>query len=174
RIMAFFDGADEPVMDIPDADVLRRRAEHEKKIADAVAALPSKFPLDNGLEWTPVKVTNVTSFNSGAGRILEDGSVLMGGPNPERDRTEVIFSVDTPPVAALRLEVVTGAGYGQLAHTPVREGEVVAENATGHDAVVDNRGVPRPIYTDPEIAAVGLTEAEARETCGDEIAVAAF
>ena len=29
----------------------------------------------------------------------------------------------------------------------------------GHDAVVDNRGVPRPIYTDPEIAAVGLTEA---------------
>src|SRR4030095_9087898 len=106
RIMAFFDGADEPVMDIPDADVLRRRAEHEKKIADAVAALPSKFPLDNGLEWTPVKVTNVTSFNSGAGRILEDGSVLMGGPNPERDRTEVIFSVDMPQVAALRLEVL--------------------------------------------------------------------
>ena len=30
----------------------------------------------------------------------------------------------------------------------------------GHDAVVDNRGVPRPIYTDPEIAGVGLTEAE--------------
>ena len=51
------------------------------------------------------------------------------------------------------------AGYWQLAHTAFREGEVAAENACGHDAVVDNRAVPRPIYTDPEIAGVGLTEA---------------
>jgi dihydrolipoamide dehydrogenase len=63
------------------------------------------------------------------------------------------------------------AGYWQLAHTAFREGEVAAENATGHDAVVDNRAVPRPTYTDPEIAAVGLTEAEAREQYGDDIAV---
>jgi dihydrolipoamide dehydrogenase len=66
------------------------------------------------------------------------------------------------------------AGYWQLAHTAFREGEVAAENATGHDAVVDNRGVPRPIYTDPEIAAVGLTEAEAREQYGDDVAVGTF
>src|SRR5439155_12007838 len=40
------------------------------------------------------------------------------------------------------------------------------------EAVVDNRGVPRPIYTDPEIASVGLTELEAREQYGaDSIAV---
>jgi dihydrolipoamide dehydrogenase len=66
------------------------------------------------------------------------------------------------------------AGYWQLAHTAFREGEVAAENACGHDAVVDNRGVPRPIYTDPEIAAVGLTEAEAREQYGDDVAVGTF
>jgi dihydrolipoamide dehydrogenase len=66
------------------------------------------------------------------------------------------------------------AGYWQLAHTAFREGEVAAENACGHDAVVDNRGVPRPIYTDPEIAAVGLTEAEAREQYGDDVAVGQF
>jgi dihydrolipoamide dehydrogenase len=66
------------------------------------------------------------------------------------------------------------AGYWQLAHTAFREGEVAAENAMGHDAVVDNRGVPRPIYTDPEIAAVGLTEAEAREQYGDDVAVGMF
>src|SRR5437764_8109365 len=66
------------------------------------------------------------------------------------------------------------AGYWQLAHTAFREGEVAAENACGHDAVVDNRGVPRPIYTDPEIAAVGLTEKEARETYGDDVAVGTF
>jgi dihydrolipoamide dehydrogenase len=66
------------------------------------------------------------------------------------------------------------AGYWQLAHTAFREGEVAAENALGHDAVVDPRGVPRPIYTDPEIAAVGLTEAQAREQYGDDVAVGTF
>src|SRR5437868_2579831 len=63
------------------------------------------------------------------------------------------------------------AGYWQLAHTAFREGEVAAENAMGHDATVDNRGVPRPIYTDPEIAGVGLTEQEAREQYGDDVEV---
>jgi dihydrolipoyl dehydrogenase len=66
------------------------------------------------------------------------------------------------------------AGYWQLAHTAFREGEVAAENAMGHEAVVDNRGVPRPIYTDPEIASVGLTEAEAREQYGDDVEVGVF
>jgi len=66
------------------------------------------------------------------------------------------------------------AGYWQLAHTAFREGEVAAENAMGHDAIVDNRGVPRPIYTDPEIAGVGLTEAEAREQHGDDVSVGVF
>lgn len=66
------------------------------------------------------------------------------------------------------------AGYWQLAHTAFREGEVAAENACGHDAVVDNRAIPRPIYTDPEIAGVGLTEAEAREQYGDDVAVGQF
>ena len=66
------------------------------------------------------------------------------------------------------------AGYWQLAHTAFREGEVAAENAMGHEATVDNRGVPRPIYTDPEIAGVGLTEQEAREQYGDDVSVGTF
>ncbi len=63
------------------------------------------------------------------------------------------------------------AGRWQLAHTSFREGEVAAENATGHAAEVDYAAVPRCIYTDPEIAGVGLTEAQAREQHGDEVAV---
>jgi len=66
------------------------------------------------------------------------------------------------------------AGRWQLAHTAFREGEVAAENACGHEAIVDNRAVPRPIYTDPEIAGVGLTEAQAREQYGDDVAVGTF
>ena len=44
------------------------------------------------------------------------------------------------------------AGYCS-SPTPPSAGEFAAENAMGHDAVVDNRRVPRPIYTDPEMRA---------------------
>jgi dihydrolipoamide dehydrogenase len=63
------------------------------------------------------------------------------------------------------------AGYWQLAHTGFREGEVAAENAMGHEATIGEPSVPRPIYTDPEIAGVGLTEAQAREAHGDKVVV---
>ena len=63
------------------------------------------------------------------------------------------------------------AGYWQLAHTGFREGEVAAENAMGHEATIGEPSVPRPIYTDPEIAGVGLTEAQAREAHGDNVVV---
>src|SRR6185503_17711204 len=60
------------------------------------------------------------------------------------------------------------AGVYQLAHTSFREGEVAAENALGHAAEMDYTAVPRCVYTDPEVAAVGLTEAQAREQHGDD------
>jgi dihydrolipoamide dehydrogenase len=66
------------------------------------------------------------------------------------------------------------AGRWQLAHTAFREGEIAAENATGHESALGTPAVPRPIYTDPEIAGVGLTEAQARERYGDTVAVGLF
>jgi dihydrolipoamide dehydrogenase len=68
------------------------------------------------------------------------------------------------------------AGYWQLAHTAFREGEIAAENAAGHEAQMPEApAVPRPIYTDPEIAGVGLTEEQAAEKYGAEnIAVGRF
>ncbi|HET8851686.1 MAG TPA: dihydrolipoyl dehydrogenase [Ktedonobacteraceae bacterium] len=57
-------------------------------------------------------------------------------------------------------DLVHGAG---LAHVASTEGEVAADNALGHEATMDYNVVPNPIYTFPEIAFVGLTEAEAKE-----------
>lgn len=65
------------------------------------------------------------------------------------------------------------AGYWQLAHTAFHEGEIAAENIAGHATEVTG-AVPRCIYTDPEVAAVGLTEAEARELHGPNVKVGKF
>ncbi|MFB6465521.1 dihydrolipoyl dehydrogenase [Cytobacillus sp. Hz8] len=55
----------------------------------------------------------------------------------------------------------------QLAHVAFHEGTIAALNACGLDEQVNYRAVPRCIYTLPEVASVGLTEKEARETYGD-------
>ena len=52
-------------------------------------------------------------------------------------------------------------GY-QLAATASYEGMIAAENAVGDSRQVDYSVVPDAIYTEPEIASVGLTEAEAK------------
>jgi dihydrolipoamide dehydrogenase len=49
-----------------------------------------------------------------------------------------------------------------LAHKAMKEGEVVAEVIAGHKAAKDWVAVPAAIFTDPEIATVGLSEVEAR------------
>jgi len=60
-----------------------------------------------------------------------------------------------------------------LAHVASREGEIAAENIMGHPAKMDYRRVPGAIYTNPEIAWVGLTEKEARDR-GHQINVGRF
>jgi dihydrolipoamide dehydrogenase len=56
---------------------------------------------------------------------------------------------------------VLGGRY-MLAHAGFAEGTVAVENALGRESAFDGRTVPRCIYTAPEVAAVGLTEQEAR------------
>ncbi|WP_425057870.1 Dihydrolipoyl dehydrogenase [Sporomusa carbonis] len=50
-----------------------------------------------------------------------------------------------------------------LAHVASRQGIVAVENALGKKIKIDYRSVPGCIYTHPEIASVGLTEAEASQ-----------
>jgi dihydrolipoamide dehydrogenase len=59
------------------------------------------------------------------------------------------------------------AGPPYLAHVAYREGKVAAAAAAGGDATYDNEYMPAVMYTDPEVATVGLSEAEARERHGD-------
>ncbi len=65
------------------------------------------------------------------------------------------------------------AGNPMLAHKAVHEGHVAAEAAAGMKSHFDARVVPSVAYTDPEIAWVGLTEDEARNS-SRSIGVAKF
>jgi dihydrolipoamide dehydrogenase len=54
-------------------------------------------------------------------------------------------------------------GDPMLAHKAMAEGKVLADILAGDNTVFDARAIPAVVYTDPEIAWVGLTESEAKE-----------
>jgi dihydrolipoamide dehydrogenase len=57
----------------------------------------------------------------------------------------------------------------QLAHRGFQQGIFVAEEIAGlNPAPIDEIGIPRVTYCDPEIASVGLSEAQAKEKYGAE------
>lgn len=60
-----------------------------------------------------------------------------------------------------------------LAHKASKEGQVAAEVAAGEPAALDYQAIPAAVFTDPEIATVGLTEDEASAE-GFEPAVGTF
>jgi dihydrolipoamide dehydrogenase len=64
-------------------------------------------------------------------------------------------------------------GGPMLAHKASHEGKVAAEVIAGQNVEFDARTIPSVAYTDPEVAWMGLTEAEAREN-GVEYEKAAF
>src|SRR5262249_43376813 len=54
------------------------------------------------------------------------------------------------------------AGEPMLAHKAAYEGKVAVEVLAGEPAVYDARAVPAVVFTDPDVAWCGLTEAEAQ------------
>ncbi len=88
------------------------------------------------------------------GVAMDRGFVLTD----ERLRTNV------PGVYAVG-DIVPGL---QLAHRGFQQGIFVAEEIAGlAPRVIDEAGIPRVTYCEPEVASVGLTEAQAKEKYGD-------
>lgn len=79
------------------------------------------------------------------------------------------FQTNVPSVYAIG--DVCGPPY--LAHKASKEGEIAVEVIAGHKAARDWRAMPAAIFTDPEIATVGLSEAKAKEE-GRKVKVGKF
>ena len=62
-------------------------------------------------------------------------------------------------------------GLYPFTHVAAYQARIAAGNATGTGGKADYRVMPWVIFTEPEIAHVGLTEAEARQRHGDDIHV---
>ena len=139
------------------------------------------------------------SFRTGAQvQTIRDNTVsfICSGQVHENNFTKVIMAVGRAPnTAGLNLEAVgidlekgaiktdlsmkTSAkniyaigdvtGGSMLAHTASHEGIAAVRNICGSREVVDHNRIPSCIYLEPEIACIGLTEAQARGTQGLDV-----
>ena len=97
------------------------------------------------------------------GRCPNTDGLFSEDATPEMNRGRVVvnekFETSIPGVYAIG-DLIFGA---QLAHTASAQGIQVAEQLAGKEVSVDVNVVPGCVYTDPEIASVGITEDEAKE-----------
>jgi dihydrolipoamide dehydrogenase len=98
----------------------------------------------------------------------EQGLTMDRGFVPTDDR----LRTNLPGVYAVG-DIVPGL---QLAHRGFQQGIFVAEEIAGlNPAVIDENGIPRVTYSDPEIASMGLTEAKAKDQYGaDKVQVYSY
>jgi len=121
---------------------------------------------------------------------LEDGSDISGdmalvavGRRPLTDGLDLDkIGIDRHPNGAIKVDnhmktnvqgvfaVGDVVGNPMLAHVASAECKVAVSNALGNRLIMDYTVIPAAIYTYPEIASIGLTEAQAREM-GMDVAV---
>ncbi|MEM4489048.1 MAG: FAD-dependent oxidoreductase, partial [Desulfurococcaceae archaeon] len=100
--------------------------------------------------------------NSG-GLGLEEVGVVLGSSGEVV--TDEHMRTSAPDVYAAG--DVVGKYY--LAYTAFEEGVVAAENAMGLETRINYEGVPKVIFTDPEVASIGMSEEEARSSLGEVV-----
>ncbi|MGY1840439.1 MULTISPECIES: dihydrolipoyl dehydrogenase [unclassified Modestobacter] len=125
------------------ADGVKVTLENGKELeAELVLVAVGRGPVSQGLGYEE------------AGLAMERGYVLV----------DEYCQTNLPTVSAVGDLIPTL----QLAHVGFGEGILVAERLAGLPVVpIDYAGVPRVTYSDPEVASVGLTEAQAKEKYGE-------
>lgn len=125
-----------------------------------------------------------TAVEVSDGSHLEPTAILVAAGRAPRDLRPILTGVEATldddgrarPDTSLRISdsiFVAGdvAGGPQFTHVADYEGRLAARAALGERVEVDLRGVPRVTYTDPEVASVGMTVADARAAGLDPIEI---
>ena len=142
------------------------------KVSSAVSRIsgePGEFSISvKGPDGDGEEIPTETVLNA-TGRVpnvrnlgLETTGVTLGKTGIETDT-----HMETNVRGIYAIGDVTGKKL--LAHLASHQGVVAAENMAGTEAEMDYRAVPAATFCAPEIASVGLTEAQAREQHGDAV-----
>ncbi|MDP9441598.1 MAG: NAD(P)/FAD-dependent oxidoreductase, partial [Actinomycetota bacterium] len=130
---------------------LNRTAQRARKNGDSTV-----LTLDDGSEI----VTDVVVFGTGRTPRVTDIGLDTIGVHPD----EAGLTVDE------RCSVTDGVwGIGDVTgvmpftHVAMYQGRVVADNIIGRPRTANYTGIPRVVFADPEVAAVGLHEQQARD-----------
>ncbi len=127
------------------------------------------------------KVDEVKKLENGVRASLSNGSsidseivlVAVGRKPNTSDLGLEAAGVETDPRGFIRVDgrcrtnipniyaVGDVTGGAMLAHRAFMQGVVAAENAAGLNSVFDARGIPAVVFTDPELAYVGVNKEEA-------------
>ena len=98
-----------------------------------------------------------------AGRIPNTEGLFGEGVNLSMEKGRIIvdekFKTDMDGVYAIG-DLIKGM---QLAHLASAQGICLIEELTGHERSIELSAVPSCIYTEPEIAVIGISESEAKE-----------
>ncbi len=165
---------------------------------DVAAALQREFRRKNievrlGTRFEELKASNgsvrVSVSGSEAGQELEANQVLVAiGRRPlsaDLGLEDAGVAVDAKGFVQVDEQLRTNvpgvwaigdlAGGPLLAHKASEEGIAAVEFMAGHARpVLDHKKIPGCIYAQPQVAWIGLTEAEAREAHGDDLRVGKF
>jgi len=152
-------------------------------VADALLELMTDEGVHVFLQAEAINVTGRSSSgvilrvrSGGAERTLEASDILVAtGRTPNTDRLDVAKAgVDLDARGYIRVNDrlqtsapdvwATGecAGSPQFTHVGEDDGRVVLDNLAGGNRTTRGRLIPYCLFTDPELAHVGMTESEAR------------
>jgi hypothetical protein len=128
RQMAFLNGADEPTIDVPTAELEKQRAQIAQQVAALEAELPSHFPAtetasttdhlqqkfdgwlaseaEKAVKWTLLRPLSAKSQMPTL-TILDDNSILSSGDITKRDEYDVTLDVaGLGGITSLRIEAI--------------------------------------------------------------------
>ncbi|KPJ49047.1 MAG: dihydrolipoamide dehydrogenase, partial [candidate division Zixibacteria bacterium DG_27] len=98
------------------------------------------------------------------GRKVDTSGLGLGKAGVKTDKRGFIEVDDQMKTSVPSIYAIGDVVGGKLlAHKASKEGEIAVEVIAGEDSHMDYRAVPGAVYTEPEIASVGLTEQEARD-----------
>jgi len=146
QIMAFLNNAEEPNHELGSLEDDAQRRTREAAVAQAIAALPERWPLPaRAVAWRPVRPVHVTTASGEVPQLLEDGSALFAAPGPAVETTTLVIESAAAEIAQLRLEALTDPSLPKQGPGRVPHGNFVLNEIRITAEPLDASSAPRAI-----------------------------